>query len=141
MIRKSFVVVIEEDHWPNISCSIMHLDLDEWMIAQLIAKNRGASSRESLYDTAQTNFEVHVRNALGQSMRELFNDRKAAPETRAREPLDIPERNSVPETGAAVPPEEGAHRGRDAGEMEKPRRVQEGVARQTKTSTRKKGGR
>jgi len=127
MIRKSFVVVIEEDHWPNISCSIMHLDLDERMIDQLIAKNRGASSRESLYDTAQTNFEVHVRNALGQSMRELFNDRKATPPPGAETGLGSrPQRNDVPETGAAVPPEEGAHRGRDA--------------RQTKR-TSKKGGR
>ena len=107
MIRKSFIVVIEDDIWPNISCTIMHLDLSEGLIDVMMKKNQGSSSRESLYDTAETNFEVQVRNALGTSMRELFHDRKTV-EAERKEPRTEFRRQSEPgsvaQTGAPVAP-------------------------------------
>jgi len=140
MIRKSFVVVIEDYGWPQISCCMMHLNMTDALIDVVLKQNVGASSTESLYDTAQTNFEVHVRNALGQAMRELFNDRKGTP----KEGMETPaqrvahaQRIPVPEAGAPVPPPTGS--GSTNSDAEKTGRLQEGVVRKTKP--KKKGGR
>lgn len=54
---KQFNVVVDDHHWPNLRIKI------------------GEMETESLYDTAYSNFEVRVQNALRVAVRDVVANR------------------------------------------------------------------
>src|SRR5262245_36990351 len=115
----------------------MHLDVTDASIDSFVMRNCGVSIRESLYDTAETNFEVQVRNALGRSMRELFHDRKTTAETSNTSGVRLGnqqrERNVISAHGTPIPSEQTDDTGR-------PPRSQTRASKNL-SRTQKKGGR
>lgn len=63
MAVKHVRLVIHDEHWPEIDCHIFH------------ASGR-LEVRVSPYDTALSNFELPVRNALLYAVQQLFQERK-----------------------------------------------------------------
>ena len=66
---KVIKIVINDRTWPDLTCTV-----DDW--------DGGLVGRGSLYDTASTNFEPLVTNALHKAVREIIKENKDASQRR-----------------------------------------------------------